>query len=60
LIEDIVTYSTEGRSYYATLLSLLGNRGRMVPWIRSPLGLSGCMETNSRTASVGHIATNSG
>jgi hypothetical protein len=25
-----VTCSTEGRHYYATLLSLLGNRGRMV------------------------------
>jgi hypothetical protein len=34
-----VTCSTEGRRYYATLLSLLGNRGRMVPWIRSPLGI---------------------
>jgi hypothetical protein len=35
----IVTCSTEGRGYYATFLSLLGNRDRMVPWIRSPLGI---------------------
>jgi hypothetical protein len=35
----IVTCWTEGRRYYATLLSLLGNRGLMVPWIHSPLGI---------------------
>jgi hypothetical protein len=34
-----VTCLTGGRRYYATLLSLLGNCGRMVPWIRSPLGI---------------------
>jgi hypothetical protein len=34
---NTVTCSTEGRRYYETLLSLLGNRGRIVPWIRSPL-----------------------
>jgi hypothetical protein len=38
-IVHIVTCSTEGRRYYATLLSLLGNRGRIVPWICSPLGI---------------------
>jgi hypothetical protein len=32
----IVTCLTEDRSYYATRLSLLGNRSRIVPWIRSP------------------------
>jgi hypothetical protein len=36
---DSVTCSTEGHRYYATLFSLLGNRGRRVPWIRSPLGI---------------------
>jgi hypothetical protein len=36
---NIVTCSTEGRRYYATLLSLLGKRHRMVPWIRLPLGI---------------------
>jgi hypothetical protein len=35
----IVTCLTEGHRYHATLLSLLGNRGRVVPWIRSPLGI---------------------
>jgi hypothetical protein len=35
----IVTCSTEGRRCYATLLSLLRNRGRTVPWIRWPLSI---------------------
>jgi hypothetical protein len=39
LLFYIVTCSTEGRRCYATLFSLLGNRGRMVPWIHSPLGI---------------------
>jgi hypothetical protein len=36
---NIVTCSTEGRRCYATLLPLPSNRRRMVPWIRSPLGI---------------------
>jgi hypothetical protein len=35
----IVTCLIEGRRYYATLLSLLGNRGRIVLWICSPLSI---------------------
>jgi hypothetical protein len=42
----IVTYSTEGRRYLATLMSLLGNRG-MFPWIRSPL-LYCCVHGNQQ------------
>jgi hypothetical protein len=35
----IVTCTPEGRRYCAALLSLLCNRGRIVAWIRSPLGI---------------------
>jgi hypothetical protein len=48
VLNDILTCSTEGRRCYATLLSLIRNRGRTVPWIRSPLGivaLHGCLAT---------------
>jgi hypothetical protein len=45
--QRIVTCSTEGRRCYATRLSLLRNRGRTVPWIRSHSVLSRCMVTNS-------------
>jgi hypothetical protein len=36
---NIVTCLAEGRRCYATQFSLLRNRGRVVPWIRSPLGI---------------------
>jgi hypothetical protein len=53
----IVTCSTEGHRCYATFLSLLRNRGRVVPWIRSRSRMVtnsvGCIATNSGKASVG-------
>jgi hypothetical protein len=48
-----VTYLTEGRRYYATLLSLLGNRSRNT--LTTPVLLR-CMVTNSRKASVSIVA----
>jgi hypothetical protein len=66
-----VTCLTEGRRYYATLFSLLGNRNTSMDTLttlvllvtiatKSRKATVGCMATNSGKASVGRIATNSG
>jgi hypothetical protein len=46
-----VTCSTEGRRYYATLLSLLGNHNTSMDTLTTPVFLR-CMVTNSWKASV--------
>jgi hypothetical protein len=54
-MQDIVTYLTEGRHYYATLLSLLGNCNNSMDMLAT-LVLLRCMVTNSRKASVSIVA----
>jgi hypothetical protein len=49
---------TEGRRYYATLLSLLGNRNISMDTITTPVFLR-CMVTNSWKASVSIVAGSS-
>jgi hypothetical protein len=51
----IVTCSTEGRRYYAVLLSLLGNRNISMDTLSTPVFLR-CMVTNSWKASVSIVA----
>jgi hypothetical protein len=48
---DIVTCLTKGRRYYATLLSLLGNRNNSMDTLTTPVLLR-CMITKSRKTSV--------
>jgi hypothetical protein len=48
---NILTRWAEGRHYYATLLSLLGNRNTSMDTLTTPVLLR-CMATNSRKASV--------
>jgi hypothetical protein len=54
----IVTCLTESHRYYATLLPLLGNRSISMGTLTTPV-LSRRLETNSRKASVGCLATKS-
>jgi hypothetical protein len=49
--ENIVTCMTEGRRYYATLLSLLGNSNISMDKLATPVLLV-TITTNSREASV--------
>jgi hypothetical protein len=51
----IVTCLTEGRCYYARLLSLLGNRNISMDTFTTPVFLR-CMVTNSWKASVSIVA----
>jgi hypothetical protein len=51
----IVTCLAEGRRYYSTLLSLLGNRNISMDTFTTPVFLR-CTVTNSRKASVSIIA----
>jgi hypothetical protein len=46
---------TEGRRYYATFLSLLGNRNNSMETLTTPVLLR-CMVTSSRKASVSIVA----
>jgi hypothetical protein len=46
---------TEGRPYYATLLSLLGNRNISMDTLITPVFLR-CMVTNSWKASVSNVS----
>jgi hypothetical protein len=46
---------TEGRRYYATLLSLLGNSNTSMNSLNTPVLLR-CMVTNSRKASISIVA----
>jgi hypothetical protein len=55
---NTVTCLTEGRHYYATLLSLLGNRSTSMDTLATPVLLV-TIATNSGKASVGRMATNS-
>jgi hypothetical protein len=48
---------TEGRRYYATLLSLLGNHNISMDTLTTPVFLR-CMVTNSGKASVSIVAGN--
>jgi hypothetical protein len=50
-----VTCLTEGRRYYAALLSLLGNRNISMDTLTTPIFLR-CMVTNSWKASVSIVA----
>jgi hypothetical protein len=50
-----VTCLTEGCRYYATLLSLLGNRNNSMDTLTTPVLLR-CLLTNSRKASVSIVA----
>jgi hypothetical protein len=50
-----VTCLTEGRRYYATLFSLLGNRNNSMDTLTTPVLLL-CMVTNSRKANVSIVA----
>jgi hypothetical protein len=50
-----VTCLTQGRRYYATLLSLLGNRNISMDTLITPVFLR-CMVTNSWKASVSIVA----
>jgi hypothetical protein len=52
---NIVTCQTEGHRYYATLLSLLGNRNIAMDTLTTPVFLR-CMVTNSWKASVSIVA----
>jgi hypothetical protein len=56
-VNNIVTCLTEGRRYYATLLSLLGNRNISMDTLTSPVFLR-CMVTNRRNASVSIVDGN--
>jgi hypothetical protein len=51
----IVTCLTEGRRYYVTLLSLLGNRNISMDTLTTPVFLR-CMVTNGWKASVSIVA----
>jgi hypothetical protein len=53
--KNIVTCLTEGRRYYATLLSLLGNRNISMDTLTTPVLLR-YMVTNSWKASVSILA----
>jgi hypothetical protein len=46
-----VTYLTEDRRYYATLLSLLGNHNTSMDTLTTPVLLR-CMVTSNRKASI--------
>jgi hypothetical protein len=58
-VNNIVTCSTEGRRCYATLLSLLRNRGRTVQWIRSPFGIV-ALHGNQQCVGESRLPSNSG
>jgi hypothetical protein len=53
--QHIVTCLTKGRPYYATFLSLLGNRNFAMDTLTTPVFLR-CMVTNSWKASVSIVA----